>query len=309
MFLHRKKPWQLPESAVTPESVYLNRRQFLRGAASVGIASGLIGAHSPAFGKSLDSHQHPLTAESEVNSYVNFYEFGSHKGVADIAQAMTTSPWKVMIKGMVAEEKLLDLDDIRALMPLEERITMHRCVEAWGFVAPWQGFPLKALIEHVQPTSEARYVEFTTLLDEETMPGLAQDWYPWPYTEGLSIEEAQNDLAFMATGLYGKDLKPQNGAPLRLVLPWKYGFKSIKSIVAIRFTDQQPKSFWQKIAGDEYGFWANVNPEIPHKRWSQASHRMLGTDERVPTEIFNGYAEWVSDLYPNYVSNDPSLFF
>ncbi len=172
MFISRNKAWNLPESAVTPETVYLNRRQFLRGAASFGVAAGVISMHSPASAKGLDSHQYPLTAESEVNSYVNFYEFGSHKGVADIAQAMTTSPWKVMIKGMVAKEKLLDLDDIRRLMPLEERITMHRCVEAWGFVAPWQGFPLKALIEHVQPTSDARYVEFTTLLDEESMPGI-----------------------------------------------------------------------------------------------------------------------------------------
>ena len=309
MFIRKQKPWQLPESAVTPESVYLNRRQFLRGVTGAGLAAGIIGAHGSALAKGFDSHQYPLTAESEVNSYVNFYEFGSHKGIADLAQAMTISPWKVMIKGMAKKEGSLDLDDLRRVMPLEERITMHRCVEAWAFVAPWQGFPLKALLEHIAPTSDARYVEFTTLLDKEVMLGLAQDWYPWPYTESITIEEAHNELAFLATGLYGKDLKPQNGAPLRLVLPWKYGFKSIKSIVAIRLTDQQPKSFWQKIAPDEYGFWANVNPDIPHPRWSQASHRMLGSRERVPTEIFNGYGEWVSDLYPNYDSRDRRLFF
>ena len=308
MLIRRNTAWNLPESAVTPESVYLNRRKFLYGMAGLGIAGTAFAVRS-AQALTLDVPKQAITPESDVTSYVNFYEFGSHKGVAELAQGMQISPWQVAIKSLVRQEKILDLDDLRVMMPLEERVTRHRCVEAWAFVAPWQGFSLKALLEHVEPTSDARYVEFTTLADEETMPGLAQHWYPWPYTEGISIEEAGNELAFLATGLYGKDLKPQNGAPLRLVLPWKYGFKSIKSIVSIRFTDQQPVSFWQKIAPQEYGFWANVHPDFRHPRWSQASHRMLGSEERVPTEPFNGYGEWVADLYQNYDPDDRTLFF
>jgi sulfoxide reductase catalytic subunit YedY len=182
-------------------------------------------------------------------------------------------------------------------MPLEERLYRHRCVEAWSMDVPWSGFPMKALVDLARPLTSARYVRMETAMDEETMPGLAQSWYPWPYVEGLTIEEATNELAFLVTGAYGKPVARQMGAPLRLAAPWKYGFKSIKSIVRFTFTDKRPVNFWQEVQGAEYGFWANVNPEIRHPRWSQASERLLSTGESVPTRLFNGYGEYVAHLY------------
>ena len=199
--------------------------------------------------------------------------------------------------GLVEKEMTVDFDTLVRQMPLEERLYRHRCVEAWSMAVPWSGFPMKALVDFAKPLSGAKYVVMQTQADKETMPGLKEFWYPWPYTEGLSIEEATNELAFIATGLYGKPVPRQNGAPLRLVTPWKYGFKCIKSLVHITFTDERPVGYWEKLQAAEYGFWANVNPEVPHARWSQADERVLGTDERVPTLLYNGYTEFVADLY------------
>ena len=303
MPIHKPRQWDLPENLVTPESVYLSRRSLMKATLAwsalgvAGLGANIAGASKPT--DFLIDPNLPITDQAYVFDYVNFYEFGSQKNVAPLTQAMQTNPWSLRVGGLVEQERLFDLDDLRKVMPMEERITRHRCVEAWAFVAPWQGFPLAALLAKVQPLPEAKYIKFKTLADEETMPGLAQVWYPWPYVEGLSIAEARNELAFLATGLYGKDLKPQNGAPIRLVLPWKYGFKSIKSIVSIELVAEQPVSFWEEVASSEYGFWANVNPDVPHRRWSQASHRMLGTNEREPTELYNGYGQWVAELYPD----------
>ena len=201
------------------------------------------------------------------------------------------------IDGLVEAERTVDIDDLLRQMPLEERVYRHRCVEAWSMAVPWGGFPLAGLVEFARPLGSAKYLRMETLADKNSMPGLRQFWYPWPYIEGLTIAEATNELAFIATGLYGKPIPPQNGAPLRLAVPWKYGFKSIKSIIRITFTDQRPKTFWEDIQANEYGFWANVNPQVSHPRWSQASERVLGTNERVPTLLYNGYGEFVAQMY------------
>jgi sulfoxide reductase catalytic subunit YedY len=198
---------------------------------------------------------------------------------------------------MVEREQVLDIDDLLARMPLEERLYRHRCVEAWSMAVPWSGFALAALVDLARPLGSARYVRMETFLDPEAAPGQRQFWYPWPYVDGLTIAEATHELAFIATGLYGKPIPKQNGAPLRLAVPWKYGFKSIKSLARLTFTDQRPVSFWEEIQASEYGFWANVNPEVPHPRWSQAEETPLGSATKVPTLLFNGYAEFVADLY------------
>jgi sulfoxide reductase catalytic subunit YedY len=198
---------------------------------------------------------------------------------------------------MVEKELTLDADQLIRRMPLEERLYRHRCVEAWSMAVPWSGFSLSALVELARPLGSARYLRMETFTNAEIAPGQRQSWYPWPYIEGLTMAEATNELAFIATGLYGKPMPRQNGAPLRLVTPWKYGFKSVKSIVRFTFTDERPVTFWEAIQASEYGFWANVNPEVPHPRWSQATERVLGSDERVPTQLFNGYGEYVAHLY------------
>ena len=239
----------------------------------------------------------PLTEESWATSYNNFYEFGSHKQIASAAQALRLQPWSVTIDGMVEKELTLDADQLIRRMPLEERLYRHRCVEAWSMAVPWSGFPLAALVEFARPLGSARYLRMETFMDAEMAPGQRQSWYPWPYIEGLTMAEATNELAFIATGLYGKPMPRQNGAPLRLVTPWKYGFKSVKSVVRFTFTEERPVTFWEAIQPSEYGFWANVNPEVPHPRWSQATERVLGSDESVPTQLFNGYGEYVAHLY------------
>ena len=239
----------------------------------------------------------PQTPYPAVTGYNNFYEFGSHKKISEAAQALKIRPWQVRFDGMVEKEMTVDFDDLVRQMPLEERLYRHRCVETWSMAVPWSGFPMKALIDFAKPMSGAKYVVMQTQADKETMPGLKEFWYPWPYTEGLTIAEATNELAFIATGLYGKPIPKQNGAPLRLVAPWKYGFKGIKSIVRFSFTDKRPVGYWEKLQGAEYGFWANVNPEVPHARWSQANEKMLGEEENIPTLLYNGYGEYVADLY------------
>jgi sulfoxide reductase catalytic subunit YedY len=245
-----------------------------------------------------------LTDENLVITYNNFYEFGSHKQISQAAQSLLIRPWTVTLDGLVEQEQVLEIDDLLRQMPLEERLYRHRCVEAWSMAVPWSGFPLAALVDFARPLGSARYVRMETFLDPEMAPGQRQIWYPWPYVEGLSIAEATHELAFIATGLYGKPMPKQNGAPLRLAVPGKYGFKSVKSLVRLTYTEERTVSFWQEIQASEYGFWANVNPEVAHPRWSQARETPLGSSEKVPTQLFNGYGEFVADLYVG-MQNEP----
>jgi len=247
-----------------------------------------------------------ITPESINSTFNNFYEFGSQKQIWKAAQALETDPWDIQVDGLVEEPFTIGFDDLVRKMPLEERLYRHRCVEAWSMTIPWTGFPLADLVAMAKPLSSARYVRFETFLDPDIAPGQRQNWYPWPYVEGLTMEEAANELAFLVTGAYGHPLDNQFGAPIRLALPWKYGFKSIKSIKRINFTDERPVSFWQSILPAEYGFWANVNPEVPHPRWSQATEQVLQTGEKVPTVMFNGYGEQVGHLYDTL--QDESLY-
>lgn len=237
-----------------------------------------------------------LTPYDAVAGYTNYYEFTTNKErVAGLASHFVTSPWLVQVGGLVNKPSAFDLDDLRAF-EAEERIYRMRCVEAWSMVIPWVGFPLSRLLERVEPTSAARYVRFETAMDQKSMPGL-HGRFPFPYIEGLRLDEAMHDLTILATGLYGRDLPPQNGAPVRLVVPWKYGFKSLKSIVKIDLVAEMPTTFWMEAGPSEYGFWANVNPEVPHPRWSQATERLIGVDRRVETLFMNGYADEVASLY------------
>ncbi|MEX1034921.1 MAG: protein-methionine-sulfoxide reductase catalytic subunit MsrP [Sneathiella sp.] len=314
MLIRNPKGWELPESRATSEDIYLNRRKILQGMAGAGLIAsiGSSTAFSSAFAAAdMDPSaklypvsrndrykvSRELTPEKIATTYNNFYEFGSHKEISNAAQALKIRPWTVRIDGMVEKEMEIDVDDLLAKMPLEERLYRHRCVEAWSMVVPWSGFPLKDLVKLAAPTSGAKYLVMQTFEDKSVAPGQRQFWYPWPYTDGLTMEEATNDLAFIVTGLYGKPVPKQNGAPLRLAVPWKYGFKHVKSIVRFSFTDKRPETFWESLAKEEYGFWANVNPEVPHPRWSQATERDIGTGDRIPTMIYNGYGEYVADLY------------
>ena len=312
MLVKRTPDWHLPENQATDEAIYLNRRQIIRGMGLAGLMAPVMGKTAfAAEGTSPTADLYPvkrneaykldreLTEEKYALNYVNFYEFGSSKDVAGPAQKLETSPWQLQINGLVEKDITIDAHDLIRKMPLEERLYRHRCVEAWSMAVPWSGFQMSALLDFAKPLSSAKYVVMETYTDKETMPGLSAFWYPWPYLEGLTMAEAANELAFIATGLYGKDMPKQNGAPLRLVVPWKYGFKCIKSINRITFTDKRPKSFWERVQGTEYGFWANVNPEVSHPRWSQASERVLGTGDRVPTLLYNGYGEQVAGLYDN----------
>jgi methionine sulfoxide reductase catalytic subunit len=314
MLIRIPKSWQLPERDVTDEKLFRDRRNLLKGVAAgtllAGTSPGLVMAASgptdpsakyypaqlnPAFTDAGRS----VTPEGLASTYNNFYEFGSHKKISKIAQEkLKVRPWEVVIDGLVDKELRLSIDDLLAKMPIEERIYRHRCVEAWSMVVPWSGFPLKALVELARPQMSAKYIQMQTFNDPKMGPGLKQFWYPWPYTEGLTIAEAMNDLTFMVTGVYGKPAAAQFGAPLRLAVPWKYGFKGVKSIVRISFVNKRPKTFWENIQASEYGFWANVNPEVDHPRWSQATERTL-QGGRIKTQMFNGYGEQVADLYKN----------
>jgi len=305
----RRPRWALPERAVTPEHVFLNRRAFLGGAAGLAAAGALVPRHAlgarpedpftpaPARNPAHADAGRAVTPEGVNTTYNNFYEFGSHKRVHEAAQSLPTEDWTIEVDGLVENPGRLDVEKLIRRMPMEERIIRHRCVEAWSMVVPWIGFPLSALLAEIAPQGAARYVRFETFQNPEIARGQRQFWYPWPYTEGLTIEEAANPLAFMVVGAYGKVLHKVFGAPIRLHLPWKYGFKSIKSITRITLTEERPVSFWEELQSAEYGFWANVNPEVDHPRWSQATERVLGTDERVPTELFNGYGPEVAHLY------------
>lgn len=322
MVVPRKPGWQIPESQATPESVY--RRSLLKAASWPAIFGGLgIGSKSRValgetssnrldFSKVIRNPRYvldrPITEERLAISYNNFYEFGSHKRIASSAQRLPLEPWSVSIDGLVEQERQIDVDDLIRQMPQEERLYRLRCVETWAMAVPWLGFPLKALVEYARPLGSARFLQMQTFYNPQVARGQSQRWYPWPYQEGLTIDEATNELAFLAIGVYGKALPPQNGAPIRLAVPWKYGFKSIKSIVRFTFTDQRPETFWENIQYQEYGFWANVNPDIPHPRWSQAREKMLGSDEYRPTLLFNGYADQVASLYQGMESEGERLF-
>ena len=302
-------PASPPSYEITPEALYLNRRAFLRAAGLAG-ASGLLAAcgigAAPATPEATDAplpaaadeRGDALTSFEAVTNYNNYYEFSPDKErVARLAADFRTRPWTVEVAGLVHRPTTFAVDDLLSAFPQEERIYRLRCVEAWSMVIPWMGFELGRLLEQVEPMTSAAYVGFTTLLDPEQMPGQRNRLYPWPYTEGLRLDEALHSLTLLATGLYGQPLLPQNGAPLRLVVPWKYGFKSIKSIVRIDLLEAPPDTLWSTVAPREYGFYANVNPEVDHPRWSQASERRIGESGRRETRMFNGYAEQVADLY------------
>lgn len=310
MLIKIAKGWELPESLATPERVFVNRRALLAGAGAIAFAGSLPG-HAFAAKTDTDptadlypAKRNPkykipleLTPEEVNSKYNNFYEFGSHKKIYEAAQALPIRPWEVSFDGLVEKPFKIGIDELIRKMPLEERLYRHRCVEAWSMTVPWSGFPMKELVELAKPLAKAKYVRMETFKNPDVARGQKAAWYPWPYVEGLTIEEATNELAFMVTGAYGKPMAKQFGAPLRLAVPWKYGFKHIKSIVRFTFTDEQPKSFWELVQGREYGFWANVNPKVDHPRWSQATERVLGTSIRVPTLKFNGYGEFVAHMY------------
>ena len=311
MHVIRRRGWEIPEHAATPEHLFFNRRAFLAGSGAIALslspelalAQRIADLPDPSAKlypvKRNEKYQldRPITEEKFNLTYNNFYEFGSSKAISKAAQALKLRPWTVKIDGMVEKEQEIGIDDLLAKMPLEERLYRHRCVEAWSMAIPWSGFPFAKLVELAKPLASAKYIRMETFLDKSVASGQRQTWYPWPYIEGLTIAEATNELAFLVTGAYGKPVSKQQGAPLRLAVPWKYGFKSIKSIVRFSFTDTRPKSFWERLQASEYGFWANVNPKVSHPRWSQASEKILGTDERKPTLLFNGYGEYVADLY------------
>jgi sulfoxide reductase catalytic subunit YedY len=297
-----RRPPDIPTREITDERLYHSRREFLAGLLGMGLllTPGERRALTEGIAGRLLARQDDdkLTPYESVTGYNNFYEFGTGKD--DPAQNATNfrvRPWKVRIDGEVAKPADYDLDDLIKPYKQEERIYRMRCVEAWSMVIPWLGFQLKDLIDRVQPTSHAKFVEFTTLLDPQQMPGQRRAILPWPYVEGLRLDEARHPLTILATGIYGKPLLGQNGAPLRLVVPWKYGFKGGKSIVRIRFVRDMPRTTWAVVAPDEYGFYANVNPDVDHPRWSQARERRLGELFKRKTLPFNGYAEQVASLY------------
>ncbi len=308
---HIQRSWDLPDSAITPEEYYRGRREFLRvfglGVAATVLLPPRVRAHSAALNDSLNPTYKldgvKLTPEELVTSYNNFYEWGLAKEQPkeEANRGWKTRPWNIEIGGLCANPRKIDIDDlIKLLGPIERRNYRHRCVEAWSMVIPWDGFPLAKLLDLAQPTPQARYVKFTTFLDPANCPAQRGHDLPWPYTEGLTIAEARNELAFLAVGLYGKPLPNQNGAPIRLVVPWKYGFKSAKSLVKIEFVAEKPQATWNVLAPNEYGFYANVNPNVDHPRWSQKSERVIGAgffSGKQPTLVFNGYDKQVAHLY------------
>ena len=305
-----RRPDDIRSSDITPESLYLDRRQFLAAAGVLG--AGAAFGELPRAQSQSQAEQEPQvigkpyglqkddkpTPWEDVTGHNNFYEFGTGKAdPAANAQAFRTKPWTVKVDGLVNKPGDYQLEDFIKGSTIEDRIYRHRCVEAWSMVVPWRGFPLADVLKRAEPTSRAKFVEFTTLLDPRQMPGQRSRVLDWPYTEGLRLDEAMHPLTLLSTGVYGRTLPNQNGAPLRLVIPWKYGFKGAKSIVRIRLTDTQPKTAWNKANSEEYGFYSNVNPEVDHPRWSQASEKRIGQFLRIRTLMFNGYADQVSSMY------------
>jgi sulfoxide reductase catalytic subunit YedY len=307
----RRRSWEVPERLATPEHLFFNRRDFLAatGAGALALSPGLAMAQrvtdlpDPTTGLYPVKQNEKFTldravTEEKINlNYNNFYEFSPNKSLAKQAQALKLRPWTIKIDGMVEKAQEIDIDDLIKKVSLEERLYRHRCVEAWSMAIPWSGFPLAKLVEMAKPLASAKYLRMETFFDKTMAPEQRKSYYPWPYVEGLTMAEATNELAFLVTGAYGKPVSKQQGAPLRLAVPWKYGFKSIKSITKFTFTDQRPKSYWEALQASEYGFWANVNPQVAHPRWSQATEEVIGTSTRVPTLLFNGYSEYVADIY------------
>jgi sulfoxide reductase catalytic subunit YedY len=307
-----KKASDIQSSEITDKTLYLERRRFLQtGSAAILVAAASTLAPSLArrgfaqtgeklagVQKSSVSTDEPLTPYKDITNYNNFYEFGIDKdSPARLAKNLRTKPWSVVVEGEVSKPAVYELEDLIRPHTLEERIYRLRCVEGWSMVIPWVGFPLRDLLTQVEPTAKARFVEFTTLYAPNQLPGQQRPVLDWPYTEGLRLDEAMNPLTLLAVGLYGEVLPNQNGAPIRLVVPWKYGFKSIKSIVRIRLVDRQPKTAWEKSQPNEYGFYSNVNPEVDHPRWSQARERRIGEFLKRPTLMFNGYGDQVASMY------------
>ncbi len=323
MLIKKKKAWHIDERHVTPESVYMSRRRFLisLGIGAIGAGAALWGCDNifsgagdkggPGPVKTPTSHlypaprnpiftvQRPLTPESVAANYNNFYEFSSgKKNILARMGGFRVRPWQVEVTGLVENPKVYDIDELVRMMELEERVYRFRCVEAWAMTVPWTGFPMRDFVKRMTPLSGARFVRFTSFYNPDVAPAQKKRfWLPWPYEEGLTMEEAVNELTMLVTGIYGHELPPQHGAPLRLITPWKYGFKSIKSIVRIEFTDKRPATFWNTLAPQEYDFTANVDPRVPHPRWSQEMERLITTGEWVKTRKFNGYEEFVRDLY------------
>lgn len=324
MLIKKKRPWEIPENEATPEAAYMNRRGFLKktgayiGAAGM-LMAGLNTDASALFEKddriikvpgSPTSHLYParkniiykldrpITSELVAGRYNNFYEFSSDKNVWMHIKKMRLRPWTLEITGLVERPRVYDIDDLVRKMALEERLYRLRCVEAWAMAVPWTGFPMKELLRLARPLSSARYVMMRTFYEPEwASQQKFRFWLPWPYEEGLTMEEASNELTLLATGIYGHELPRQHGAPIRLIVPWKYGFKSVKSIVRIEFVERRPRTFWNTLVPQEYDFWANVDPKVPHPRWSQETERIIGTQTRLPTMKFNGYGEYVAGLY------------
>jgi len=308
MLIRKRKSYDIKASEITPKDVYLNRRVFMAAG-----ALGAVGALAPsllmppiarAAQKLTFTHNKQYSTNEKQNpfsdaaGYNNFYEFTSSKTeVADLAKDFKTRPWTVEVGGLVNKPQTLDIEKIIKEFPLEERVYRHRCVEAWSMVIPWVGLPLADFVKKCEPTSKAKYIKFTTIYDPKQMPGQRRGVLDWPYVEGLRLDEAMNPLAIFSVGMYGEVLPPQNGAPLRLVTPWKYGFKGIKSIVKVEFTETQPHNTWNIAAPNEYGFYANVNPNVDHPRWSQARERRIGEFFKRKTLMFNGYEKEVAHLY------------
>jgi len=332
MLIKKQTGIEIPSSQITPQSLYLSRRTFMKAAtatAAAAVAGGLLVSCAPDEAETVaptavatgaaavsgeetavdvsagttpvgttDELGNPINTFEEITNYNNYYEFTTDKeDVAMLSAGYPLSPWQIEVGGLVKNPGVYDIDKIRQDFDQEERIYRLRCVETWAMVIPWIGFPLAKLLNEVEPTSDAKYVRFETVYDPENMPGQGSAWFEWPYVEGLRLDEAMNDLAILATGMYGQDLLPQNGGPIRMVMPWKYGFKSIKSIVKIDLVAEMPTSLWMASAPNEYGFYANVNPDVDHPRWSQGAERVIGKSGRQRTTLFNGYEEQVAHLY------------
>jgi sulfoxide reductase catalytic subunit YedY len=295
--------YPVPKSSeITPEDIYRDRRRFMQlavgGSLAVLLPSAVKADPLTGLQKTFPMPEDPPTSFEHITQYNNFYEFGTDKeSPSKLAGSLKTRPWTVSVDGEALKPRVFDIDELLTLAPLEERIYRLRCVEAWSMVVPWVGYPLAALLKRVEPTSRAKFVEFETLLDPQQMPGQQSTVLDWPYREALRMDEAMHPLALLTLGLYGRTLPNQNGAPVRVVLPWKYGFKSAKSIVRIRLVEQAPQTTWMKAGPREYGFYANVNPEVDHPRWSQTKERRIGEFFKRPTQKFNGYAEQVGAMY------------
>ena len=301
----------IPASEITPYGTYMGRRDFIKAASAALMTAPFLSFNSEViaatnasllgYTKSPYGADEKLTSYNEVTNYNNYYEFGTSKSDPALeSKGLETQPWTVSIEGAVKKNKQINLDDLLKLAPLEERIYRMRCVEGWSMVIPWIGIPMSKLIQWAEPTSNAKFIEFVSLADQSQMPGVRTNILDWPYTEGLRMDEAMHPLTILAVGLYGKLLPNQNGAPLRLVVPWKYGFKNAKSIVKIRFVESMPKTSWMKAGPKEYGFYANVNPMVDHPRWTQSTERRIGGGlftPRIKTKLFNGYAEQVAHMY------------